>query len=47
MDLTDADRRAAYAAQARSMRTKGCEEIEVTFRRDGGGDAACGSSDGV
>jgi len=47
VDLTDADRQ-TYAAQARSMRTKGYEEIEVTFRRDGGGDGGGhGDSDGV
>ena len=47
VDLTDADRQ-TYAAQARSMRTKGYEEIEVTFRRDGGAMAAGhGDSDGV
>ena len=33
VDLTDADR-AAYAAQARSMRTKGFETIDVRFDRE-------------
>ena len=36
VDLTDADR-AAYAAQARSMRTKGFERIDARFERDSGG----------
>ena len=40
--------RVTASAQARSMRTKGYEEIEVTFRRDGGGDGGGhGDSDGV